>query len=111
MHDTEVTLEDLKPAKDRFCEIIMNSSGIRQKGESQNGCFKKAKLAKISENKQVLPPDTHTYVCVSRSKKCLFFGNFGVLCFLETPVLRFALLPYYRRIVILLSLNGFCTKL
>ena len=26
-----------------------------------------------------------------------FFGKFGVLCFLETPVLRFALLPYYRR--------------
>ena len=25
----------------------------------------------------------------------LFFGKFGVLCFLETPVLRFALLPYY----------------
>ena len=40
-------------------------------------------------------PDT--YVCVSGGKKCLFFGNFGVLCFLETPVLRFALLPYYRR--------------
>ena len=35
-------------------------------------------------------------VCVSGGKKCLFFGNFGVLCFLETPVLRFALLPYYR---------------
>ena len=26
-----------------------------------------------------------------------FFGKFGVPCFLETPVLRFALLPYYRR--------------
>ena len=26
-----------------------------------------------------------------------FFGTFNVLCFLETPVLRFALLPYYRR--------------
>ena len=38
-----------------------------------------------------------TYVCVSEGKKCLFFGNFGVLCFLETLVLRFALLPYYRR--------------
>ena len=37
------------------------------------------------------------YVCVSGGKKCLFSGNFGVLCFLETPVLRFALLPYYRR--------------
>ena len=34
---------------------------------------------------------------VSGGKKCSFFGNFGVLCFLETPVLRFALLPYYRR--------------
>ena len=29
--------------------------------------------------------------------KCSFFGKFCVLCFLETPVLRFALLPYYRR--------------
>ena len=41
---------------------------------------------------------TQTYVCVSGSKKCLFFGKFGEFCFLETPVLRFALLPYYRRI-------------
>ena len=32
-------------------------------------------------------------------KKCFFFENFGVLCFLETPVLRFAHLPYYRRII------------
>ena len=30
------------------------------------------------------------------SSKCLFFGKFDLLCFLETPVLRFALLPYYR---------------
>ena len=33
----------------------------------------------------------HTYVCVSGGKKCLFFRKFDVLCFLETPVLRFAL--------------------
>ena len=45
----------------------MKSSVIRQKGESQNGCFKKI---------------------------------FGVLCSLETPVLIFALLPYYRRVVV-----------
>ena len=38
-----------------------------------------------------------TYVCVSGGKKCLIFGNFGVLCFLETPVLRFVLLPYFQR--------------
>ena len=46
------------------------------------------------KNKHFLSPDTHTYVW---GKKCSFFEKFGVLCFLETPVLRFALLPYYRR--------------
>ena len=36
-----------------------------------------------------------SYVYVLGGKKCVFFGKFDVLCFLETPVLRFALLPYY----------------
>ena len=36
-------------------------------------------------------------VCVLGGKKCSFFGNFGVSCFLEKSVLRFALLPHYRR--------------
>ena len=49
-----------------------------------------------TKNKHLLPPDTHTYVSVSGGKKCSFFEKFDVLCFLETPVLRFALLPYYR---------------
>ena len=31
-------------------------------------------------------------VCVSGTKKCSFFGKFGLLCFLVTPVLRFALI-------------------
>ena len=34
----------------------------------------------------------------TEDKKCSFFGKFGVLCFLETSVLRFALSPYYRQI-------------
>ena len=57
-----------------------------------------------------LPPDTHkyvyvsggkkySYVCVSWGKKHSFFGKFGALCFIETLVLRFALLPYYQRII------------
>ena len=41
------------------------------------------------------------YVCVLGSKKCLFFGKFGVPCFLVTSVLRFALLPYYWRIILM----------
>ena len=50
------------------------------------------------QNEQFLPSDsTPTYVCVSGGKKCSFFGTFGVLCFLVTPVLRFVLLPYCRR--------------
>ena len=36
------------------------------------------------------------FVCVSGGN-CSLFGKFDVLFFLETPVLRFALLPYYRR--------------
>ena len=76
-----------------------NSSGIRQKAESQNGCFKKKQSTpKFPENKRFLPPDTYMHVCVSGGKKCLFFGNFGVLCFLEAPVLKFALLPFYRQV-------------
>ena len=47
--------------------------------------------------------NVNTCVCVSGDKKCLFFGNFGVLCFLETPVLRFAILRYYRRKLILFT--------
>ena len=35
--------------------------------------------------------------CVSGGKKCSFFVKLGVLCFLVTPILRFAFLPYRRR--------------
>ena len=37
-------------------------------------------------------------MCVSESKECLPLGKIGVLCFLITSVLRFALLSYYRRL-------------
>ena len=40
---------------------------------------------------------------VSGGKKYLFFRNFEALCFLETPVLRFSLLPYYRRFVVFIA--------
>ena len=38
-------------------------------------------------------------MCVSGGKKCSFFGKFALLCFLETLVLRFAILPYDRRFI------------
>ena len=39
-----------------FPKIDNKSSGMRQKGESQNGCFKKAKHAKMSEKQTFLTP-------------------------------------------------------
>ena len=77
--------------------LSINSSVIRKKGKSQNGCFKKTKHVKFSEKRLFLTP-WYPHVCVSGGKKCSFFGKFGLLCFLKTPVLRFALLPYYWRI-------------
>ena len=81
------------PMKLYFSAIYLQalSSVIRQKDKSQNRCFKKTKLVKFSEKRTFLTP------CVSGGKKCSFFGKFDVLCFLETPVLRFVLLSYYRR--------------
>ena len=80
--------------------LLLAKLGVtRQKVESQNGCYKKTRHAKnLPKKKQFLSPDTHTYVCVARGKKCSFFRKFGVLYFLQTHVLRFALLPNYRQI-------------
>ena len=36
------------------------------------------------KNERFLPPDTHTYVCVSGGKKRSFFGKFDVLFILVT---------------------------
>ena len=54
-----------------------------------SSCYKKTKHAIFSEKRTFLNPRT----CVDQgvSKKCSFFEKFGVLCFLVTPVLRFAL--------------------
>ena len=46
------------PVKDirEYLTFLFNSSVKRQKGASQNGCFKKAKHAKISEKQTFLTP-------------------------------------------------------
>ena len=77
--------------------IYLKSSAITQKGESQDGCYKKTKYAKFFEKRSFLPPGPHTHTYISGGKKCSFFGKFGLLCFLVTPILRFTCLPYYRR--------------
>ena len=58
--------------------ILIISSAIRQKGKSQNRCYKKVKPAEF-----LIRAGTCAY---QRGKKCSFYGNFGVLCFLLTPL-------------------------
>ena len=65
----------------------------------KTGVSRKQSMPNFPKNEHLLPPDTHMYVCISGGKKCLFFGKLGVLCFLETSVLRFTLLPYYSQTV------------
>ena len=71
----------------------------------KTGVSRKQSTPNFPKSKHFLPPDTHTYVCISGGKKCLFFGKFGMLCFLETPVLRIALVLYYRRYYLQTSRN------
>ena len=86
-------------------KFVDNEVKKMRKCESQNGCFKKTKQARFLENKHVLPPNMNTYACVSGAKKCLFFINFVVPSFLEKPILRCALLPYYPQIMTLQCLS------
>ena len=69
----------------RFSHIV----GNKAKGRISKRVFQENKARQIFRKTNIS--------CVSGGKKCSFFGKFGVLCFLETPVLRFALLPNYRR--------------
>ena len=71
---------------------------IRQKGESQNGCFKKNKARQIFRKTNISYPLIRTHTWES-----------GVLCFLVTPILRFALLPYYRRYDLSYLFTTYCT--
>ena len=65
-----------------FTILLSNSSVRRQKGEYEKRCFQENKARQILEKTNISYP----------------LEKFGVLCLLEIPVLRFALLPYYQRI-------------
>ena len=76
--------------------VTIISSVIRQKGESQNGCFKKDKACQIFRKTNISYPLIRT--CAYQGVRNVRFSeNLACFVFFETPVLRFALLPYYRR--------------
>ena len=62
--------------------------------------FQENKARQIFRKTYIFYPLICTRTCAYQGvKNVCFCGKFGVLCFLETPVLRSALLPYYRRII------------
>ena len=65
-HSVESILKGWKPKIFWYlCKTYLkNTSVIRLKGKSQNGCLKKRKQVKLSENEHFSTPDTHTYVFI-----------------------------------------------
>ena len=60
--------------------------------------FQENKACQIFQKTNIFYPLIHTHLCAYQGvKNVCFFRKFGMLCFLEAPILRFALLPYYRQ--------------
>ena len=53
--------------------------GSKAKGESQNGCFKKAKHAKFSVKQTFLPPDTENLACFAFLKHPFWDSPFRLI--------------------------------
>ena len=86
----------------KFLDLLSQFVSNMTKGRISKLVFQGNKARQIFRKKNISYPlirtrDTHTYVCVSGGKKCSFFRKFDLLYFLETLILRFALLPYYRQ--------------
>ena len=73
--------------------ILITLAVIRQKGESQNGCYKKTKHAKLPKKRKVLNPQyPHLRVRI-RGKEIfvslfflfVFFENLAYFVFLQHP--------------------------
>ena len=70
--------------------------GIKAKERiSKAGVTRKQNTSNFPKKDQFQLPDTLTYVCVSGTKKCSFFGKFGALfsCDARFEIRPFALLP------------------
>ena len=72
--------------------------GNKGKERISKWVFQENKVCQIFWKTKIFYSLIRTHTCLSGGKKCSFYRKFGMLCFLETPVLRFTLLPYYWQI-------------
>ena len=71
--------------------------GNKAEGRILKRVLQESKARQIFQNINISYPLVSRRTCVSGGNKCSLFGKFGVLRSFETPVLRFSLLPYYRK--------------
>ena len=71
--------------------------GNKAKGRISKRAFQENKSHQIFRKTNISYPVTRTRTCADQGVRNVCFSENLVCCFLETPVLRFALLPYYRR--------------
>ena len=74
----------------------IDSSAIRQKGESQNGCYKKTKQAKFSEKQTFFNPLIRTRTCAYQGVRNVRFSEklaYFIFLWHRFEIRSFALLP------------------
>ena len=82
--------------KSRHLEFV----GNKAKGRISKWVFQENKARQIVRKTNISYPLIRTRTFAYQGvRNVRLFGKFGVLYFLETSVLRFALLPYYLRIM------------
>ena len=62
-HGTSFIFDEIRNSLDFYSlGVIVNSSVIRKKGKSQNGCFMNASTPNLLKKEHFSPPDTHSCV-------------------------------------------------
>ena len=78
-----------------LCAKIVNSSVIRQKGESQNGCFKKTKHTKFSKKPNIsYPLNAHVFSSIWTEYGEILVSEYGGILVLFTWNIRFEIRPF-----------------
>ena len=88
-----------KPGQHRAIARISlkHFAGNTAKGRISKRLLQENKARQFFQKTNISYPLIRTRTCARKGKKWQFFGKLGVLCFLETPVMRFAFLPHYQR--------------
>ena len=92
------TLIRKKPSITKESNFEQQNVGNKAKGRISERVFQENKACQIFRKTNISHPVILPRTCRYQGVRNIHFpGKFSVLCFLETPVLIFALLLYYRR--------------